>query len=147
MRAVKYAHLDCLKSWVQERQRLTCEICNSEYKEPLLPELKPEIRETAVRPPGATSFFPSMGAHLVFPPLVDTIPQRPPGWNRRRIMVRMALILGGVGTLVGILVVLGINASTHTWAAILLRIIAFGLPALIVLKAFATCCEFRIGAR
>ena len=140
--AVKYAHLDCLKKWVRERRQLTCEICGAEYKEALMPELQPEMPNNQVentitinRSPFFSDWLQQSGG------------SRQTGWRNRKLLIKVALIGLLIGIIAAALVILGINASQHTWAAVMLRIIAFGLPTLLVLRAFIACCELRSPVR
>eukprot|EP00890_Picochlorum_soloecismus_P004396 jgi/Picsp_1/4958/NSC_02321-R1_ring fyve phd zinc finger-containing protein len=140
--SLKYAHLDCLKKWVRERRQLTCEICGAIYKEALLPELQPEVSNNPEENMAMTNrspFFPDW-------PL-QSPGSRQTGWRNRKLVIKVALIGLLIGVIAAVLVILGINASQHTWAAVMLRIIAFGLPTLLVLRAFIACCELRSPVR
>lgn len=147
--SLKYAHLHCLKSWVHERQRLSCEICKAKYAEPLLPELKEEMHDPDHAGSGGSVTRQGYTVDDNHSPRVFILPgmahdgsntrQR----NNNKALINIFIIAFVIIVIVVILVVLGLNASQHTWAAVLLRIIAFGLPLLIIGRAFIVCCEMR----
>lgn len=123
--SLQYAHLHCLKSWVHERRQLVCEICKMPYKEELIDEF---LREEA--------------ASLQIIPVTQILPQTE-NQRHRRVIVTTIIFTCVILAIIIILVVLGLNAGKHVWAAILLRIIAFGLPILIIGRALFLCCEMR----
>lgn len=142
--SLRYAHLHCLKSWVHERQRLSCEICKAMYAEALLPELKEEMRDPdhAASHRGYTVDGNQSPRVFILPGMAhtgSTTRRR----NNNKSLMNILIIAFVIIVIVVILVVLGLNASQHTWAAILLRIVAFGLPLLIIGRAFIICCEMR----
>lgn len=139
--AVEYAHLKCLKSWVRERVDLHCEICKFKYNEALLVKLEPEILA------GAAQRLQRRTSSVVVVP-----GQRSRGGGQQQqsgricgkhAMMRATCIVLFVCALVGLLLFLGLNASDSPWAAILLRILAFGIPVLIIIRGVVACMEIR----
>ena len=110
--SLEWAHVSCLQSWVHERRQLMCEICKSTYKEEYLPTLENELYTTQ---------------HIVTQPVAGD-------GRTRRVLKTFVIVTLVVVTLTTALVILGLNANDHTWAAIALRVIAFGLPMLIILR-------------
>lgn len=113
--SLKWAHVSCLQSWVHERRQLMCEICKSIYKEEYLPTLEHELHPTHRTQPSRQSSATEQA-------------------RRRRALKTFIIVTIVVVTLTTTLVILGLNANNHTWAAICLRVIAFGLPMLIILR-------------
>lgn len=113
--SLQWAHVSCLQSWVHERRQLMCEICKSTYKEEYLPTL-----ENAMY----TSRYHN----------VSTTQSVADGGRRRRMLKTFVIVSSIVVALTAALVILGLNANDHTWAAIALRVLAFGLPMLIILR-------------
>jgi hypothetical protein len=123
--SLQYAHIHCLKSWVHERRQLVCEICKTPYKEELIDECLREEAET-----------------LQIIPVTQVLPQTE-NQRHRRAVVTTLIFTCVILAIIVVLIVLGLNAGDHAWAAILLRIIAFGLPVLIIGRALFLCCEMR----
>ena len=145
---VQYAHLKCLKLWVHERRDLHCEICKFEYTEDLIPELQPvmdaAVEEHARRRLNRSSTLQEnrIRGFMADPPQEDTCLCCPSGsWPRAICLIAV------IGTLLGLLLFLGLTASSETWAAILLRILAFAIPTLIVLRGVAACWLSNRGPR
>lgn len=139
--AVQYAHLECLKSWVHERGLLVCEICKSSYNEALLPELEPQIRSDGDQESGIMDSGPPFLGFLI--PMGETHSPEESRWRSRKFWTRLLVIGLCVGSIAAVLIILGVNASDHVWAAVLLRIIAFGLPLIFVARALIACFELR----
>lgn len=57
--------------------------------------------------------------------------------------MRVMLVLVLMGGAAFLLLFLGIRADDATWAAILLRVLAFALPLFIILKVASTCLVHR----
>ena len=117
--SLQWAHVSCLQSWVHERRQLLCEICKSTYKEEYLPTLENELY---TRHSQST--------------MESGQPTAEDRSRRRRMLKTFVIVTVIVLTLIATLVVLGLNANNHTWAAIALRVIAFGLPMIIILRCF-----------
>ncbi len=113
--SLQWAHESCLQSWVHERRQLMCEICKSTYKEEYLPTLQNEL---------CTSDHHTVSTS-------QSVADRS---RRRRMLKTFAIVSSIVVVLTAALVLLGLNANDHTWAAIALRVLAFGLPMLIILR-------------
>ncbi len=114
------------------------------YAEALLPELKEEMRDPdhAASHRGYTVDGNQSPRVFILPGMAhtgSTTRRR----NNNKSLMNILIIAFVIIVIVVILVVLGLNASQHTWAAILLRIVAFGLPLLIIGRAFIICCEMR----
>lgn len=118
--SLRWAHVSCLQSWVHERRQLMCELCKSAYKEEYLPRLEHALY--------AASHHAVSG--------LDGQQQQTQGIEARRKKVLRTVVITAIVviTVTSLLVVLGLNASDHIWAAICLRVIAFGLPLLIILR-------------
>lgn len=87
-------------------------------------------------------------ARARLPPLIVTRP--PPAaadeddddetpWRSRKFWIKLTVAVLVLALIVSLLVFLGVNAGDSTWAAVLLRIIAFGLPTFIVIRAVISC--------
>lgn len=137
---MEYAHLKCLKSWVRERVDLHCEICKFKYNDALLVKLEPEILAGA-----AQRLQRRTSTVIVVPGQRIGVggQQRNHRTCGRRALIRALCVVLFVCALVGLLLFLGLNASDSPWAAILLRILAFGIPVLILIRGVVACMEIR----
>jgi hypothetical protein len=146
---LSYAHLKCLKLWARERGSLTCEICKTPYRQELVPELEAEaLAGRATQGLIIRRFDPGGARTGQGIPIRDGIPvpvDGPPRPDRpyRHFFVRMMLVGALLGAVVMVLLFLGMYAGDAAWAGILLRVIAFGIPFFIVLKAMQACWNLR----
>lgn len=152
--SVQYAHLKCLKLWVHERLDLHCEICKSMYKDDLLAELQPVLiaglEEQSRRRPRGYATPAEIAAREASRRALERLndpDDENPFCLPRGIWVRAILLTVGIGTLIGLLIFLGLSAGDSTWAAVLLRVLAFSIPALVVLRALASCFKAARAAR
>jgi hypothetical protein len=142
--SVKYVHLKCLKLWLHETADLTCEICKSTYNDALLPELEPDLligleernrrnnrrlRHQPSRDDNATDRIAAEQQRRVEEQRHST----------RRFWMRALCFTVPLTILIVMLLFLGMNASDSAWASVLLRILAFALPAFIVLRIVFSC--------
>jgi hypothetical protein len=128
-----------LKSWVHERADLICEICRSPYNEALIPELQPVLEQALKdRARSARAHLPPLVAR---PITVDDDDEDEDGinWRSSQLWGKTCLALLILGFIVSLLVFLGVNAGDAVWASVMLRVIAFGLPTFIVLRALFSC--------
>lgn len=145
--SVRYAHLDCLKAWAAQRADLHCEICKAKYTDIVLPYLEPEVKKVVEERQAARA------AALLAARTQTRLPLPPPTTDddegeqsylgSRKFWTRAAFLLGVLGVIIGLLLFLGLYAGDDAWAAILLRVLAFVLPLLIVLRAVMACLELR----
>lgn len=141
--SVQYAHLKCLKLWVHERLDLHCEICKSMYEDDLLPELQPiliaGLEEQARRRSRGYATQAEI-ARIASRRGLETLNDPEDSFCLPKgLWVRVLVLTGGIGAMVGLLLFLGLSAGDETWAAVLLRVLAFMIPALVVLRALASC--------
>lgn len=155
--SVQYAHLKCLKLWVHEKADLHCEICKSMYKESLLEELEPDL-QIGLEERNRRNDRRRLRHHHLYDMEVGISTERimaahirrqeQQQYNTRRLWIRALIFTVPVTLLVIMLLFLGMNASDNAWAAILLRILAFALPAFIILRIVFTCWDVgRFGRR
>lgn len=135
-------HLKCLKSWVRERASLECEICKSKYIESLLPVLEPEAeagaaQRTARRDTAAAAIAAAAARHAA------AQQDRGPVWKTRKFWMYLFFITAVLGAVVCLLLLLGMRAGEELWAAIVLRVVAFGLPLFIIFRAMFACWQLR----
>ena len=157
MPAVQYAHMKCLKLWVREQADLHCEICKGEYASTLTEDLQPDLviglqtraRRARFRT-GNTHVHAQQAAAAVAAAGEEDDEEGAddrPFWEHRKFWVRIFILSLILGTIVGLLLFLGMSAGDSTWAAVLLRILAFALPTFIVIRAVVSCWEISRAGR
>jgi E3 ubiquitin-protein ligase MARCH5 len=109
-----WTHLHCLERWVEESKNRTCEICKTDFNAEL-------IQHIPISQPAA---------------LEEVSRARETQTESRRTYGWMPVIITTVAIVAIVLLValVGVNAGDHVWAGILLRVLAFSIPALLIIR-------------
>jgi E3 ubiquitin-protein ligase DOA10 len=119
-----WTHRHCLERWVKESKNRTCEICKTDFKAELIqniPVSEPAALQEVYR---ATERQTETGRTLrEWTPLILTV------------LAILAVVI--------FVALIGMNASDHKWAGILLRVLAFSIPTLLIVRLVWVYCRAR----
>ena len=119
--SISWVHRDCLCQWVQESRSRTCEICKTPFDPDLVKDIPiPEtisMYDLFRQGSGVRDEARETGARQTW-----------------REWMPVIVTVAVVAVLVLIVALIGMNASEHEWASILLRVLAFSLPTLLILR-------------
>ena len=120
-----WTHQHCLERWVICSKNRTCEICKTDFKADLIQHipLSEQCELSSSSEPAA---------------LQEVYRERETETRRTRRTWRewmpVILTVSAILAVVLLVALIGVNAADHAWASILLRVLAFSLPTLLVVR-------------
>ncbi len=110
-----WTHLHCLERWVKESKNRTCEICKTDFKAEF-------IQHIPVSEPAALQ------------EVYRTRERQTESRRTCREWMPVMLTAGAIVAVVLLVAMIGVNAGDHEWAGILLRVLAFSIPTLLIIR-------------
>lgn len=124
---VKYAHLECLKSWVQERQQLECELCGKPYKSNVKQHLTPLIDSSSRRLRYSRLENSVTGTIGLRAGAADGDSPAPPVVSWTRFWIQLAILVMLLVAVLYLALFVPVNTSDNFWLMFLWRVSAVAL--------------------
>eukprot|EP00775_Hariotina_reticulata_P006664 gene6664-6888_t len=144
---VKHAHLECLKSWVQERQQLECELCGKPYKSnvkqhltPLLDSSSRRLRYSRLESTLTGTSSLRAGAAGGDSPALSPAP---PVVSWTRFWIHLAILVMLLVAVLYLALFVPVNTSDNFWLMFLWRAITIILPLFLIIRCVAALYAWR----
>eukprot|EP00878_Enallax_costatus_P004760 GHUV01005010.1.p1 GENE.GHUV01005010.1~~GHUV01005010.1.p1 ORF type:complete len:339 (+),score=75.36 GHUV01005010.1:493-1509(+) len=144
--SVQYAHMDCLKSWVQERANLQCELCGKQYRDEIKQQLEPLLagrrprrsRSRTVRVVNANGET-VLSVETVEGPAEE--PRSQISWTR--FWIHLGILVMLLVAVLYLALFVNVGASDNFWLMFLWRAITVILPLFLIIRCVAALYAWR----
>jgi hypothetical protein len=144
--SVQYAHMECLKSWVQERCNLQCELCGKQYKDEVAQRLLPLLEGRRPRRSRSRTIrvVNANGETVLAVEAAEDEEEQPrPRISWTRFWIHLGILVMLLVAVLYLALFVNVGASDNFWLMFLWRAITVILPLFLIIRCVAALYAWR----